>query len=377
LSAASASDPDADDIAGPLLEWYGRHGRHDLPWQRERSPYFVWISEVMLQQTQVATVIPYFERFTARFPSLPALAAAELDEVLALWSGLGYYARARNLHHAARVAVERHAGELPEELEALISLPGIGRSTAAAILALSRGARHAILDGNVKRVLARYHAIEGWPGRREVELALWRHAEAHTPRERVADYTQAIMDLGATLCTRARPACTVCPIAAGCRACRLGIQARLPAPRPKRVRPRRRSIVLVVEDTSRRVLLERRPATGIWGGLFSLPELDGGEAAADWTRRKLGVLPAAEQRLERIEHAFTHFDLDIEPIRLSVREPPSVVMDSSYWLWYNPSSDSSPVGIAAPIRNLLQSLSRNSPAPSGSGSLLDDSKESA
>ncbi|HEX5421741.1 MAG TPA: A/G-specific adenine glycosylase, partial [Gammaproteobacteria bacterium] len=327
-SSVSGSASFGDALARPLLEWYERYGRHDLPWQRERSPYFVWVSEVMLQQTQVATVIPYFERFTARFHSLPALAAAELDEVLALWSGLGYYARARNLHRAARLAVERHGGELPEGLDALTSLPGVGRSTGGAILALSRGARHAILDGNVKRVLARYHAVEGWPGRREVELALWQHAEAHTPRERVADYTQAIMDLGATLCTRTRPACTVCPIAAGCRACRLGIQARLPAARPKRARPRRRSSVLVVEDPARRVLLERRPAAGIWGGLFSLPELPGDEAAADWTRRRLGVAPAYEQRLERIEHAFTHFDLDIEPIRLRLREPPRAVMDS-------------------------------------------------
>ncbi|HEU4619908.1 MAG TPA: A/G-specific adenine glycosylase, partial [Gammaproteobacteria bacterium] len=341
--------------AAPLLDWYDRCGRHNLPWQRDRSPYFVWVSEVMLQQTQVATVIPYFERFVARFPTLAALAEAPLDAVLALWSGLGYYARARNLHRAARLAVERHGGELPADIDALTALPGIGRSTAGAVLALSRGARHAILDGNVKRVLARYHAIEGWPGQPAVQRELWARAEEHTPFERVADYTQAIMDLGATLCTRARPACTVCPIAEGCRACRGGIQARLPAPRPRRERPRRSAVVLVVEDEQGRVLLERRPSEGVWGGLFSLPELADSDEAAAWTLRRLGAAPVFEQRLPTIAHAFTHFDLELEPVRLALATPARSLMDSPDWLWYNPSSRST-VGIAAPIRDLLQSL---------------------
>ncbi len=355
------SAAEADAVAGPLLEWYDRCGRHDLPWQRDRSPYFVWVSEVMLQQTQVATVIPYFERFVARFPTLASLGAAELDEVLALWSGLGYYARARNLHRAARVAVECHGGELPEDLAALQSLPGIGRSTAGAILALARGARQPILDGNVKRVLARYHAVEGWPGRREVEQALWAHAEAHTPHARVAAYTQAIMDLGATLCTRSRPACTVCPIAAGCRACRLGIQARLPAPRPKRDRPRRRRIVLVVEDPEGRVLLERRPPEGIWGGLFSLPELGAGEDPLEWSRARCGARAAAAEALARIEHAFTHFDLELDPVRVRLAEAPRTIMDSADRLWYNAGSATA-VGIAAPILALLRSLERPRPS---------------
>jgi A/G-specific adenine glycosylase len=350
----------APSIAGTLLAWYDRFGRHDLPWQRERTPYFVWVSEVMLQQTQVATVIPYFERFVARFPSLAALARAPLDDVLALWSGLGYYARARNLHRAARIAVERFGGKLPEDLDALVSLPGIGRSTAGAILALSRGARHPILDGNVKRVLARYPAIEGWPGASAVERELWMRAEEHTPFDRVGDYTQAIMDLGATLCTRARPACTVCPIADACRACRLGIQARLPAPRPRRERPRRTAVVLVVEDEQGRVLLERRPAEGVWGGLFSLPELGAGEGASEWSQRRLGASAAAQQRLPTIAHAFTHFDLDLEPMRLDLASPARALMDSPDWLWYNPVSPESQakVGIAAPIRTLLQSIAR-------------------
>jgi len=345
-----------DDFAGRVLEWFDRCGRHDLPWQKARSPYAVWVSEIMLQQTQVATVIPYFERFMGRFPSVHALAAATLDDVLAHWSGLGYYARARNLHRAARIIVERFAGELPESIDALTSLPGVGRSTAGAILAQAHGARHPILDGNVKRVLARYHAVEGWPGEREVERRLWELAERQTPAERVADYTQAVMDLGATLCTRTRPACTVCPVAGACRACRLGIQGRLPAPRPKRERPRRRSAVLVIEDAAFRVLLERRPERGIWGGLYSLPEVGEGDSARDWCARRLGVLPADERALPPVEHAFTHFDLALEPLWLRLDTDCRAIMESENLLWYNPAARSS-VGIAAPISALLQRLS--------------------
>ncbi len=223
-------------IAPRLLAWFDVHGRHDLPWQVERTLYSVWVSEVMLQQTQVATVIPFFQRFMRRFPDVSTLAAAQLDDVLGLWSGLGYYARARNLWRAARVVAEEHGGRMPETFDALLALPGIGRSTAGAILAQALGAKLAILDGNVKRVLARYHAVDGWPGDNAVQEALWQHAERHTPNERVADYTQAIMDLGATLCTRARPACTVCPLATDCAACGAGTQAKYPAPRPKRAR---------------------------------------------------------------------------------------------------------------------------------------------
>ena len=236
--ARRASDASAA-IAPRLLAWFDVHGRHDLPWQRERTPYTVWVSEVMLQQTQVATVVPFYERFIARFPTVEALAAAPLDDVLKLWSGLGYYARARTLWHAARAVVAQHGARVPDTFDELHALPGIGRSTAGAILAQARGARFPILDGNAKRVLARYHAVEGWPGDGAVQEELWLLAERHTPHERVADYTQAIMDLGATLCTRARPACTVCPLSDTCAACRAGTQATYPAPRPKRARPRR------------------------------------------------------------------------------------------------------------------------------------------
>jgi len=244
-----------DSFASRLLAWFDRCGRHDLPWQHPRAPYRVWLSEIMLQQTQVKTAIPYFQRFVAAFPTLPALAAAKLDDVLAQWSGLGYYARARNLHAAARLCVERHGGELPRDLDALIALPGIGHSTAAAILAQAWGDRFAILDGNVKRVLARYHGVAGWPNVPAVEKQLWRLAERHLPDARMADYTQAQMDFGATLCTRANPACVVCPLQADCVALREGRVQELPTPRPGKALPERSAIVLLAENAEGRVLL--------------------------------------------------------------------------------------------------------------------------
>ena len=341
-------------FAPRLLEWFDAHGRHDLPWQHERTPYSVWVAEIMLQQTQVATVIPYYERFMRRFPSVELLAAAPLDDVLAHWSGLGYYARARNLWRAARLVAERFGGDVPAQLEQLLDLPGIGRSTAGAILAQSTGERFAILDGNVKRVLARYHAVAGWPGDTVVAKVLWEHAEQHTPRERVADYTQAIMDLGATLCTRARPKCTLCPLASGCRACLAGTQQKFPAPRPKRERAHRRVAVLVVQDADGRVLLERRPARGVWGGLYSLPELPETDAPAEWCARHFGTVVAGQQELATIEHAFTHFDLDLTPWLLRIAEPSSV-MDREDWTWHIPGAELQ-VGVPAPVALLLREL---------------------
>jgi A/G-specific adenine glycosylase len=338
-----------------LLAWFERHGRHGLPWQLDRTAYSVWVSEIMLQQTQVSTVIPFYERFMRRFPTVAELAAAPLDDVLSHWSGLGYYARARNLWNAARVIATRHGGRVPERYDDLVALQGIGRSTAGAILAQARGARHAILDGNVKRVLARYHAVEGWPGEHGVQRKLWEHAERHTPYERVAEYTQAIMDLGATLCTRARPACTVCPLAIDCAACRAGTQAGYPAPRPRRKRVRRRVTVLVVENLDGRVLLERRPPSGIWGGLYSLPELPNGDSASDWCAQQLGAALATEHALATIEHGFTHFDLDIAPLLLRLAAFPSVVNDSGDWFWCEPGAELQ-VGVPAPVAALLRSL---------------------
>jgi A/G-specific adenine glycosylase len=253
-------------FAERLVGWFDRHGRKSLPWQEKPTPYRVWVSEVMLQQTQVATVIPYFERFMARFPTPQALASAPLDEVLHLWTGLGYYARARNLHACAMALVSQHGGEFPVDIDGMVQLPGIGRSTAGAILALSRGQRHPILDGNVKRVLARVFGIDGDPGSPAVLKVLWSHAEACTPDQRISAYTQGIMDLGATLCTRTRPACTVCPVLGICAAAREGRQTELPGARHRRARKAREAILLIAEtgqDTSRSVLLERRPAPGI------------------------------------------------------------------------------------------------------------------
>ena len=354
--AATAQNPrDSEAIALRLLAWFDVHGRHDLPWQRERTPYTVWVSEVMLQQTQVAAVVPFYERFVARFPTVEALAAASLDDVLKLWSGLGYYARARNLWNAARVVVARHGGRVPEAFDELHALSGIGRSTAGAILAQACAARFAILDGNAKRVLARYHAVDGWPGERSVQEKLWTLAELHTPHERVADYTQAIMDLGATLCTRARPACTVCPLAETCAATRAGTQAKYPAPRPKRARARRSVIVLVVEDPDGCVLLARRPERGIWGGLYSFPELADGDTAAEWCARTLGANVAAERALATIEHGFTHFDLDLEPRWLRLAAAPRVVQDRDDFLWHRPSAAPA-VGMPAPVAALFGAL---------------------
>jgi A/G-specific adenine glycosylase len=339
-------------LARRLLTWFDAHGRHDLPWQKDRTPYSVWVSEIMLQQTQVGTVIPYYVGFMRRFPTVAALAAAPLDDVLALWSGLGYYARARNLWKAARGVVAEHGGRVPEDFAALHALPGIGRSTAGAILAQARGERWPILDGNVKRVLARYHAVAGWPGTPNVANELWRLAERHTPHARVADYTQAIMDLGATVCTRSRPACTVCPLARDCAGAQAGTQACYPASRPKRVRPERRVAVLVVRAPDGRVLLERRPASGIWGGLYSLPELSADDSPREWCRRALGTRVAEEHALATIEHAFTHFDLDLMPRLVTLAAWPATVAERDDWHWCRPGAALT-VGVPAPVAALL------------------------
>ena len=314
-----------DEFAVRLLAWWDIHGRKDLPWQSRRTPYRVWVSEIMLQQTQVAAVVPYFERFIERFPTVLALAAGELDEVLHLWSGLGYYARARNLHRAARVVVADHGGELPESQEALMRLPGIGRSTAAAITAQAYGRRAAILDGNVKRVLARCHRVAGPPSSSATQRALWQRAEAHTPRERVADYTQAIMDLGATLCRRRQPDCEVCPVQDICEAFAAGEVAHFPegaARRPRRTE-QRRFFVLTIPDGA--CYVEQRPASGIWGGLWSPPERDRDESVERFLK-VLGVESAAVVKTRVapiVHHGFTHFDLDVEPVYVLLQAKPA------------------------------------------------------
>ena len=340
-------------IAPQLLAWWDKHGRKHLPWQKDRSPYRIWVSEIMLQQTRVETVIPYFERFMESFPEVEALAAAGDDEVLAIWAGLGYYSRAHNLLKAAGIVVAQHGGELPRDFDSLVALPGIGRSTAGAILALAHGQREAILDGNARRVLARVGAVEGWPGKASVSRTLWRLAEAHTPSERVRDYTQAIMDLGATVCLRRRPRCGSCPLSDCCSARKKGLTTGIPASRPASNRPLKRSSMLVVQRPDGAVLLRRRPPTGIWAGLWSLPTLANEESARDWCGRVLGCRPAGHAELKPVRHGFSHFELEIRPIHLPVNKPPGELRDGDQWRWHDGAQD---LGMPAPIRRLVDSL---------------------
>ena len=340
-----------------LLSWFDMHGRKHLPWQQNPTPYRVWVSEVMLQQTQVAAVIPYYQRFMARFPDVQSLAAASEDEVLHLWTGLGYYARARNLRACAQHLVHQHGGEFPGALAAVTALPGIGRSTAGAILALSRGERYPILDGNVKRVLARVFGIAGDPTQAAVLATLWTQAEACTPRDRVAEYTQAIMDLGASLCSRKRPACTLCPMNAFCVAALAGRQTELPGRKGKRARGVREATLLIAETGRgglRAVLLERRPAPGVWGGLWSPPQFENEVAALDWCRQQVGEPESIAERLAPIDHTFTHFDLHLKPLRVRCT-PAFEVREGGNRLWYVLGAPPR-VGLPQPIRLLIERL---------------------
>ncbi len=339
-----------------LLGWFEQHGRKDLPWQQDLAPYRVWVSEIMLQQTQAATVIPYFEAFTARFPTLLALANAEQDQVLALWSGLGYYARARNLYRAAQILRDEFGGRFPEDFDAVLSLPGIGRSTAGAILSLSLGQHHAILDGNVKRVLARFFAVPGWPGLTSVATTLWAHAEQLTPKQRVAEYNQAMMDLGSGICTRSRPRCDDCPLRKDCAARTTGTQADYPGKKPRKAVPVRETQMLLLSSGSGDVLLQRRPPSGIWGGLLSLPELPMGEDAVEWCRSRLGLKVAECGRWTVLRHTFSHFHLDISPLLLVVESPADCVMEGAEWLWYNGVTEA---GLPAPVARLLERWARS------------------
>ena len=342
-----------------VLTWFDRHGRRDLPWQREPTPYRVWVSEIMLQQTQVATVIPYFERFLARFPDVASLAAATEDEVLHLWSGLGYYARARNLHRAAQLVVEHHGGRFPLDLDSVEALPGVGRSTAGAILSLAAGQRHAILDGNVKRVLARCFAIEGWPGRAGVLRALWEQAEQLTPTRRVGAFNQAMMDLGAGVCTRSRPACEACPLAELCVARAEGRVAELPAPKPRRALPVRAVQMLLVVSPGGELLLERRPPTGVWGGLWSLPECAGDADPGAWALLNLQQTGRVEARWPVRRHSFSHYHLDMEPVVIRLKNSATCVLEPGRRVWYNFAQPDSR-GLAAPVSRLIDELKRYS-----------------
>ncbi|WP_172201835.1 A/G-specific adenine glycosylase [Niveibacterium sp. COAC-50] len=338
-------------FADTLIAWQRAHGRHDLPWQASRDAYRVWLSEIMLQQTQVDTVIPYYQRFLARFPDLASLAAAPVDDVLALWSGLGYYARARNLHAAAQQIARMHGGRFPQSASAIAELPGIGRSTAAAIAAFCFGERAAILDGNVKRVLARHFGIEGFPGVRAVEQSMWALAESLLPAQGVDTYTQSLMDLGATVCTRNRPRCADCPVAGSCVARQQGRQAELPTPRPTRVVPERQSRVLIARNDGA-VLLQKRPPHGIWGGLYALPEIPD-ELDAEAHALTLGLRAnGVATPLPPLRHAFTHFRLTLEPQLIDVSG--EGIRDPA-WRWAAPHEWDS-LGLPTPVRRLLDSL---------------------
>ncbi|EAT13011.1 A/G-specific adenine glycosylase [Bermanella marisrubri] len=333
-----------------VLAWFDEHGRHDLPWQHNKTPYRVWVSEIMLQQTQVTTVIPYYQRFMQRFPDVKSLAAAEQDEVLHLWTGLGYYARARNLHKCAQTVVEKYAGVFPSTVAELESLSGIGRSTAGAIASISMGQYAAILDGNVKRVLTRFHAVEGWPGNKKVADQLWDIAERYTPQQRTADYTQAMMDLGATLCTRSKPGCEICPLHAQCEAYAQNRVKEFPNSKPKKDKPvKTTQMVLVRHDDE--ILLQQQPSTGIWGGLWIFPQLSINDDALSLPFLQ-GCDIKAVYELEGFRHTFSHYHLDIKPIRIDIERKPNTINESDQ-LWYSLQQGAN-VGLAAPVKKLLE-----------------------
>jgi A/G-specific adenine glycosylase len=340
-------------FAARVVLWQRAHGRQGLPWQRTRDPYRIWLSEIMLQQTQVSTVVPYFERFVARFPDAPSLAAASEDEVMALWSGLGYYARARNLHRAAKEVVERFAGVFPGSFESLVTLPGIGRSTAGAIAAFASGEARPILDGNVRRVLARHAGIGGDPSASAVQQALWAEAHGRLPREAIEAYTQGMMDLGATVCLPRKPLCLICPVAADCVARREDRIGELPGRKARSTGRRKRTTMLVVIDRGE-VLVEKRPPRGIWGGLWSLPEAEPDARPEDALRAAWGIEAARIEPLAPFEHAFTHFTLEVRPWRIEPRKP-GTLAESRAAMWL-PLSELAGAALPSPVRKLLQQL---------------------
>jgi len=341
------------EFARRVVRWQQRAGRNDLPWQGTRDPYAIWVSEIMLQQTQVATVVPFYARFMARFPDIATLAAAPQEEVMRLWSGLGYYSRARNLHGAARQIATQHGGVFPATLAEIERLPGVGRSTAAAIAGFAFGARAAILDGNVKRLLARHFLVEGFPGDRVIERELWALAESLLPERDMAAYIQGLMDLGAMICTTRRPACPRCPLRATCGACRANRVEELPAPRPRRKVPTRATVMAVLRHGGD-VLLEKRPASGVWGGLWSLPEFGTDVDLAGVVVRRFGCDVRRTDRLAPMRHAFTHFTLEIQPMLIDVAAPPPRAAEpGSVWL---PLDSAATAALPAPVKRLLARL---------------------
>ena len=366
--ARIASRPDTDTLnllfpmsntfAKAVLSWFDKHGRKHLPWQQKITPYRVWLSEIMLQQTQVTTVIPYFEAFTGRFPTVKSLAEAPIDDVLHLWTGLGYYARARNLHRCAQTIVRDYKGVFPDTVEALAELPGIGRSTAGAIVSIAFQKRAAILDGNVKRVLARYHAVEGWPGQTDVLNQLWEIAETYTPKARPQDYTQAMMDMGAILCSRSKPRCEVCPLREGCVAYAQGNPHAYPGKKPKKALPEKSVQLIMLRNPAGNILLEQRPAQGIWGGLWSFPELALEKSADAFAEDSYGKVASVET-WDSYRHTFSHYHLDITPVLVQLNKVRTQVAEKSHY-WYDLQKPEA-VGLAAPVKKLLQKLAELDP----------------
>ena len=340
-------------LSNKILSWYQQHGRKDLPWQRSKDAYLIWVSEIMLQQTQVTTVIPYFERFTDRFPTIKSLATTHVDDVLSLWSGLGYYARARNLHKAAQIIHEQYESKFPQDFDDVLALPGIGRSTAGAILAFSTNQRLPILDGNVKRVLCRFYGIEGYPGQREIENQLWQIADRNTPHNNVAQYTQAIMDLGATVCVRKNPLCTDCPIQVDCRALQSGIQSLLPTPKPRKVLPTREVSMLLILNKKNQILLEKRPPSGIWGGLWSLPECVKGEDIQGHCETKLSLSGSLKSSPGVLKHSFSHYHLKIHPQIIELTKITTAREDNLSWFEIDQTNQ---LGLPKPVKSLINQL---------------------
>ncbi len=342
-------------LSGPLLEWFEQHGRHDLPWQNDRTAYRVWLSEIMLQQTQVATVIPYYYRFLESFPGIQSLADADIDAVLQHWQGLGYYARARNLHRAAQIIRDQYEGRFPENIDAVMSLPGIGRSTANAILTFACGQSWPILDGNVKRVLARYFQVPGWYGQSETMKQLWSFSEMVTPRHGTADFNQAMMDLGAMVCLKTNPLCGQCPLSQNCLSFKYSTQQQYPGRKPKQSKPHKNTVMLLHRHRHS-VLLYRRPPTGIWGGLWSLPEVDNVDEINHWQQAHLGLEVPVHQVSENIiRHQFTHFSLDISVAVAKLDCLPAKLADSGSHEFV-PLNEISAYALPTPVKKILNQL---------------------
>ncbi|MBM3351573.1 MAG: A/G-specific adenine glycosylase [Betaproteobacteria bacterium] len=343
-----------NDFSYRLITWQKQYGRHALPWQNTTDPYAIWVSEIMLQQTQVSSVIGYYQRFMARFPTIAALANTTEDEVLQHWSGLGYYSRARNLHHAAQTIMDNHDGQFPQKFETIQTLPGIGRSTAAAIVSFAFNQTQTILDGNVKRVLARHFAIAGWPSHPKIEKQLWALAETLLPQADIVAYTQGLMDLGATLCTRSKPQCPLCPLQSSCEAYQQNLVPTLPTPKPRKTIPEKH-ITMLIFMQGNEILLEKRPPSGVWGGLWSFPETEATNNFATSSGEKYGMQVAVTQALPSLIHTFTHFKLHIHPQPLHVTKQMPQCHDSTRrWIHID---DAMGVAIPTPVRKILQSLS--------------------